>query len=134
MASIFTRIIQREIPSYKLGETEDYYAFLDIRPMTKGHALAIPKREVDYIFNLEDEELAGLMVFAKHVAKALEAEVKCKRIGIAVVGLEVPHAHVHLMPLNAVSDLGFGRSPVSMDDAEMKALAERVHQRFQDPA
>lgn len=134
MASIFTRIIQGEIPSYKLGETEDYYAFLDIRPMTKGHALAIPKREVDYIFNLEDEELAGLMVFAKHVARALEAEVACKRIGVAVVGLEVPHAHVHLMPLNAVSDLGFGRSPVAMDDAEMKALAERVHQRFQDLA
>jgi histidine triad (HIT) family protein len=130
MASIFTKIIQGEIPSYKLGETDDYFAFLDIRPMTYGHALAIPKREVDYIFNLEDEELAGLMVFAKRIARALEAEVSCKRIGVAVIGLEVPHAHVHLMPLNAVSELSFGRPPVAVAAEDMAGLAERVRRRL----
>ena len=131
MPTIFTRIINGEIPSYKLGETDDHYAFLDIRPMTKGHALVIPKREVDYIFNLEDAELAGLMVFAKRVARALEAEVDCKRIGVAVVGLEVPHTHVHLMPINSIGDIGFGRPPVEVSEAEMTDLAERVRRRVE---
>lgn len=131
MPTIFTRIINGEIPSYKLGETDDYYAFLDIRPMTKGHALVIPKQEVDYIFNLEDAELAGLMVYAKRVARALEAEVDCKRIGVAVVGLEVPHTHVHLMPINSIGDVGFGRPPVKVSEAEMTDLAERVRRRIE---
>ena len=131
MPTIFTRIVNGEIPSYRLGETDDYYAFLDIRPMTKGHALVIPKREVDYIFDLEDEALAGLMIFAKRVARALEAEVDCKRIGVAVVGLEVPHAHVHLMPINSVSDVGFGHPPVEVSEAEMTDLAERVRRRVE---
>jgi histidine triad (HIT) family protein len=130
MPTLFTRIVNGEIPSYKLGETDDYYAFLDIRPMTKGHALAIPKREVDYIFDLPDAELAGLMVFAKRVARALEAEVDCRRIGVAVVGLEVPHTHVHLIPINSIGDVGFGRPPVEVSEAEMSDLAERVRRRF----
>jgi histidine triad (HIT) family protein len=130
MPTLFTRIVNGEIPSYQLGETDDYYAFLDIRPMTKGHALAIPKREVDYIFDLTDAELSGLMVFAKRVARALEAEVDCRRIGVAVVGLEVPHTHVHLMPINSIGDLGFGRPPVEMSEAEMTDLAARVRRRF----
>ncbi len=130
MPTLFTRIVNGEIPSYKLGETDDYYAFLDIRPMTKGHALAIPKREVDYIFDLPDAELAGLMVFAKRVARALEAEVDCRRIGVAVVGLEVPHTHVHLIPINSIGDVGFGRPPVEVSETEMSDLAERVRRRF----
>ena len=110
MASIFTRIVNKEIPAYVIAETDDYLAFLDVRPQVKGHTLVIPKKEVDYIFDMEDEHLAGLMIFAKKVAKALKKAVPCARVGIAVIGLEVPHAHVHLMPINHVSDLGFGKS------------------------
>ncbi|HOY21047.1 MAG TPA: HIT family protein, partial [Haliscomenobacter sp.] len=107
MASIFTRIINGEIPCHKVAETEDYFAFLDIRPMAVGHTLVIPKKEVDYIFDLEDEQLTGLHLFAKKVAKALEATVPCKRIGMAVIGIEVPHVHIHLIPLNSLQDITF---------------------------
>ena len=126
MASIFSKIVSGEIPCYKIAETEDYLAFLDVRPQVKGHTLCIPKKETDYIFDIEDEEYAGLMLFAKIVAKALKAAVPCKRIGVAVIGLEVPHAHIHLMPMNKMSDLGFGREPIAMDAAEMQALAAAI--------
>lgn len=125
MPSIFTRIVNGEIPCHKVAETDTYLAFLDIRPQTKGHTLCIPKQETDYIFDLEDDQLAGLMVFAKKVAKAIKAEVPCKRIGIAVVGLEVPHAHVHLIPLNTVSDLSF-KEPLDFPADELAELAARI--------
>ncbi len=125
MASIFSRIVNGELPCHKIAETTEYLAFLDIRPQVKGHTLCIPKREEDYIFDLTDAELAGLMVFAKRVAKAIQQVVPCKRIGIAVVGLEVPHAHVHLMPLNAISDLSF-KQPIDMSEAELAALAAQI--------
>jgi histidine triad (HIT) family protein len=125
MASIFTRIVKGEIPCYKIAETKDYLAFLDVRPQQKGHTLVIPKTEVDYIFDLDDKVLKGMMVFAKKVAKAVEKTVPCKRIGIAVVGLEVPHAHIHLMPINTISDFGFSKNfPMSAD--EMKELAAQI--------
>ena len=128
MASIFSRIVAGELPCHKVAETADYLAFLDIRPQVKGHTLCIPKREEDYIFDLADDELAGLMVFAKRVAAALREVVPCKRIGVAVVGLEVPHAHVHLMPINAISDLGF-RQPLEMTSEELAALAAQIAAR-----
>jgi len=124
--TIFTRIINGEIPCYKVAETPDYLAFLDVRPQTQGHTLCIPKREIDYIFDLEDDYLAGLMVFAKKVAKGLEKVVPCKRIGIAVIGLEVPHAHIHLMPLLTLSDLTFGKEPLSVSAEEMRLVAEKI--------
>ncbi len=126
MASIFTRIVNGEIPCYKIAETEDYLAFLDVRPQAKGHTLCIPKREIDYIFDLEDDYLAGLMVFAKKVGRAIEQVVPCKRIGIAVIGLEVPHAHVHLIPLNHLSDLSFGKEPLNLPAEEMTHLASQI--------
>ena len=125
MPSIFTRIVTGEIPCHKVAETDAYLAFLDIRPQAKGHTLCIPKQETDYIFDLEDDQLAGLMTFAKKVAKAIKAEVPCKRIGIAVIGLEVPHAHVHLIPLNAVSDLSF-KEPLDFPADELADLAARI--------
>jgi histidine triad (HIT) family protein len=125
MASIFTRIINGEIPCHKVAETDDYLAFLDIRPQALGHTLCIPKREVDYIFDLEDDHLAGLMVFAKKVAKAVRQVVPCKRIGVAVIGIEVPHAHVHLIPLNAVSDISF-KEPLDIPANEMADLAAKI--------
>jgi histidine triad (HIT) family protein len=129
MASIFTRIVNGEIPCYKVAETEDFLAFLDIRPQKRGHTLVIPKKEVDYIFDIEDEMLSKMMVFAKRVAKAIEKTVPCKRIGVAVIGLEVPHAHIHLMPISAISDLGFG-SPKQFSAEEMSALAHEIAQNI----
>jgi histidine triad (HIT) family protein len=130
MASIFSKIVAGEIPCYKITETDDYLAFLDIRPQVKGHALCIPKKETNYIFDMEDEELAGLVVFAKKVAKAIEAVVPCERIGVAVVGLEVPHTHIHLMPIRTVSDLGFNHEPVPMSPDEFQELAASIASRL----
>jgi histidine triad (HIT) family protein len=126
MASIFTRIVNGEIPCYKVAETEDFLAFLDITPRVKGHTLCIPKKEIDYIFDIEDEQLGQLMAFSKKVAKAIEAVIPCKRVGVAVVGLEVPHAHIHLFPLNTMSDFGFGSPAISIPAAEMQALAAAI--------
>lgn len=132
MASIFSQIVQGDIPSYKIAEDDRYFAFLDIRPMAKGHTLVIPKQETDYLFDLDDHLLAGLLVFAKKVALALEQVVPCERIGVAVLGLEVPHAHVHLVPINAISDLNFGKPPVEMTKEEMAELANAVARRLTD--
>jgi histidine triad (HIT) family protein len=126
MASIFTRIVNGEIPCHKIAETEEYFAFLDIRPMAKGHTLVIPKKEVDYIFDLEDAQLTGLHLFAKKVAKALESVVPCKRIGMAVIGIEVPHVHIHLIPLNSLQDITFTKPPVEVSPAEMAEIAAEV--------
>ncbi|MFN4080749.1 MAG: HIT family protein [Saprospiraceae bacterium] len=126
MASIFTRIIQGEIPCYKIAETADYLAFLDIMPRAKGHTLCIPKIEVDYIFDLDDQTLAGLSLFSKKVAKAIQQVVPCARIGVAVIGLEVPHTHIHLIPIKQVSDLSFERPPLSFSAEEMQSLAAQI--------
>jgi histidine triad (HIT) family protein len=130
MPTIFTRIIQGEIPCYKVAETDEFFAFLDIRPQTKGHTLCVTKREVDYIFDLTDEELAGLMVFSKRVAAALSATVPSLRVGVAVVGLEVPHTHVHLFPLNSMADFGFGKAPADLSTEDMQALATAIASNF----
>lgn len=131
MASIFTKIINGEIPAHKIAETEDYLAFLDIRPLKQGHTLVIPKKEVDYIFDIEDDLLAGLLIFAKKIAKALKATVPCKRIGVAVIGLEVPHAHVHLVPMNAMSDLSFEHGFLSMNQEELATLAQAIREHIE---
>lgn len=126
MASVFSKIIRGEIPSYKVAETDKYYAFLDIAPLQKGHTLVVPKQEEDYIFDLTDEELAGLMVFAKKVANAIRKTVPCERVGVAVIGLDVPHAHVHLVPLNGGNDLNFSNSKKEFSKEEMQACAAEI--------
>lgn len=125
MASIFSRIAAGEIPSYKVAETERYFAFLDINPVQPGHVLVIPKNEVDYIFDIEDEEFAGLHLFAKNVAKALRKAVPCVKVGVAVIGLEVHHAHIHLIPINNDGDLDFNNKK-TLPESEMKAIADAI--------
>lgn len=126
MASVFTKIIHREIPGYIIAENERYIAFLDINPLVLGHTLLVPKQEIDYIFDLDDDTLAGLNVFAKKVALAIKKAVPCKRIGVAVIGLEVPHAHVHLVPMNKTDDLNFTRPKLSPSKVELAEVAERI--------
>ncbi len=130
MPSIFTKIIKGEIPSYKIAEDDRYFAFLDISPLAKGHTLVIPKVEVDYIYDLDDEALAGLHLFAKKVAFAIETVVPCKRVGIAVIGLEVPHAHIHLIPLNKESDMLFTNPRVNISPEEMQSIAESIKKQL----
>lgn len=126
MATIFSKIVAGEIPSYKIAEDERFFSFLDINPLVKGHTLVIPKQETDYLFDLDDNTLADMMVFAKRVAKALKSVVPCKRIGIAVLGLEVPHAHIHLVPLNSEGDINFSKSRVKLTKEEFTQLADRI--------
>ena len=126
MASIFSKIVKGEIPSYKVAEDENYYAFLDINPLQKGHTLVIPKKETDYLFELPDEELSGLMVLDKKVAKAIGKTIPCQRVGVAVLGLDVPHAHIHLVPLNSGDDLNFCNPKKQFPAEEMKACAEEI--------
>ncbi len=128
MSSIFAKIISGEIPAYKVAETEKFLAFLDVRPVAKGHVLCIPKQEVDYIFDMSDELYAELMLFAKIVAKGLKKVVECKKIGISVVGLEVPHAHVHLIPMNSIADMSFTSERIVMSNEEFLALAKQIEQ------
>jgi histidine triad (HIT) family protein len=130
MASIFTRIINGEIPCYKVAEDENYFAFLDIFPLAKGHVLVVPKKEVDYLFNLEDDLLAGLTVFAKKVALAIEKSVPCVRVGVAVIGLEVPHAHIHLVPLNHIEDINFSRPKLKLEKEELEEIAEAIRKNL----
>jgi histidine triad (HIT) family protein len=126
MATIFSRIVKGEIPCYKIAEDERFFAFMDINPVAVGHTLVIPKREDDYIFNLEDEEIGAMMVFAKKVAKAIEKAVTCKRIGVAVIGLEVPHAHIHLIPISQEGDMDFKKEHVHMSDEEFREVQKRI--------
>ena len=130
MSSIFTRIINREIPGYIVAEDERYIAFLDINPLVLGHTLVVPKKEVDFIFDLDDDTLAGLNVFAKKVAHAIKKAVPCKRIGVAVIGLEVPHTHVHLVPMNTMGDLNFTRSKLSPSKEDLAATAGKIRDAF----
>lgn len=130
MASIFSKIIQGDIPCYKIAESSDYFAFLDIRPLAEGHTLCIPKQEVDYIFDLDDETLTGLHLFAKKVAQALEACLECKRVGILVIGTEVPHAHVHLIPFQEERQMAITSPRVSVPEEVMEILSGRVRDKF----
>ena len=126
MATIFSKIIAGEIPSYLIAEDERYYAFLDINPLAEGHTLVIPKVETDYLFDLEDDLLAGMMVFAKKVALAIDQTMDCKRVGVAVLGLEVPHAHIHLIPINNLFDIEFSKPKLKFTDEQFKATAEKI--------
>jgi histidine triad (HIT) family protein len=124
--TIFSKIVAGEIPAYKVAETVEFLAFLDISPLAEGHVLVIPKKEVDYLFDLDDETYTGLLIFAKIVATGLRKAIPCKRIGVAVIGLEVPHAHIHLIPMNSVSDLNFARPKLSFTPEQLHATAEKV--------
>jgi histidine triad (HIT) family protein len=126
MATIFSKIVSGEIPCYKVAETNDFLAFLDVRPLTAGHTLVIPKVETDYIFDIEDEQFAGLHLFAKIVAKGVKAAIPCKRIGVAVIGLEVPHAHIHLVPMNEIGDLNFEKERVQLSPEQYEKIAHDI--------
>ena len=126
MATIFSRIVAGEIPCYKIAESEKHLAFLDVFPLAKGHTMVIPKNETDYIFDVPDDEFLGLHLFSKKVAKAIEKSIPCKRIGVAVIGLEVPHAHIHLIPLNNVSDINFSRPKLTLQKEELEEIARKI--------
>jgi histidine triad (HIT) family protein len=130
MSTIFTKIINGEIPCYKIAEDQDFISFLDVNPLKKGHALVVPKAEVDYIFDNADEVLSKIMVFAKKVAKAIEKSINCKRIGIVVVGLEVPHTHIHLVPIDDEKDLSFSNNRVKMSSDEFNSLLEKIRSNY----
>lgn len=127
MATIFSRIIAGEIPCYKVAENEKFFAFLDINPLVKGHTLVVPKQEVDYIFDLSDEDLAAMHVFAKQVACAIEKAFPCQKVGEAVIGLEVPHAHIHLIPIQKESDMLFSNPKLKLSDEEFKSIAQAIN-------
>ena len=131
MASIFSKIISDEIPAYKILENENFLAFLDIFPLAKGHVLVIPKKEIDYLFDVSSDEYGELWKFARQVAKAMDKVIDCKRIGVAVIGLEVPHAHIHLVPLNNVSDINFERPKLSFSEEEMNEIAQKIRKAIQ---
>ena len=130
MATIFTKIANGEIPSYKCAENEEFYAFLDINPLVKGHTLCIPRREVDYIFDMEDDEIARFQVFAKKVALAIKSAFPCVKVGQAVLGLEVPHAHIHLIPMQSEKDMNFANPKLSLSAEEMQEIASKIYQEF----
>lgn len=126
MATIFSRIIAGEIPSYKVAEDENYYAFLDINPLTKGHTLVIPKQETDYLFDLDDRTLAGMMVFAKKIAAKIKQKMACKRVAVVVLGMEVPHAHIHLIPIESEEDVDFRRPKLQLTPEEFKEISRKL--------
>lgn len=130
MASIFNKIVKGEIPSYKIAEDDNYYAFLDIFPLKKGHTLVIPKKEVDYIFDLDEKLLAGLHVFSKKVAKAIEQVIECKRVGVVVLGLEVPHAHIHLIPIDSEKDIEFSNPKLKLEKEEFEEIAQKIREKI----
>ncbi len=132
METIFTRIIKGEIPCYKIAENEHYFAFLDINPLGKGHTLVVPKKHTSYIFSMEDKELGEMMIFAKKVAKAIETVIPCLRIGVAVIGLEVPHTHIHLVPLNEENDLNFRKQRPTISKEEMQDIAEKIAESYRN--
>ena len=130
MASVFTRIINGEIPSYKVAEDDTYFAFLDIRPLKEGHVLEIPKQETHYIFDLGDDLITGFQLFAKRVAIAIKKAIPCNRIGVAVLGMEVPHAHIHLVPMDRMSDMNFANTPLTLSKEEMEEIAAKIRKEF----
>ncbi len=128
MATIFSKIISGELPAYKVAESNDFLAFLDISPLAEGHVLVIPKQETDYLFDLEDDVYTALQLFAKIVATGIKESIPCKKVGVAVIGLEVPHVHIHLIPMNRVDDLNFARPKLSFTDEQLAATAEKIKQ------
>ncbi|NLA24989.1 MAG: HIT family protein [Bacteroidales bacterium] len=126
MASIFTKIVNGDIPSYKVVENDKFFAFLDIRPLQAGHTLVIPKNEIDYFFDIEDYEISEMMVFAKNIAKAIKKAYPCNKVGMAVLGLEVPHAHIHLIPINSEADMRFTNPPKQFNDSEFQEIANNI--------
>ena len=126
MASIFSKIAQGEIPSYKVADSNQYYAFLDINPLVEGHVLVIPKDETDYLFDLNDEDFSGIMMFAKKVAKAIQKTIPCKRVGVAVIGFDVPHAHIHLIPMQGMQDIDFSRPKLKLTQDKFQSIAGRI--------
>ncbi|MDD3166709.1 MAG: HIT family protein [Bacteroidales bacterium] len=126
MASVFSKIVAGEIPCYKIAEDEQFFAFLDIRPLTEGHCLVIPKKEIDYLFDLEDTLLADMMIFARKIAVAQKKALVCKRVGIAVIGMEVPHAHIHLIPIQTESDMLFSNPKLGLSKETMQSIAESI--------
>lgn len=131
MATIFSRIVAGEIPCHKVAENEEFFAFLDINPVAKGHTLVVPKAEVDYLFDIDDPKLGRMMAFAKRVARAQEAAIPCKRVGLAVMGLEVPHAHIHLIPITKESDMNFFGKKLSLSQEELAEIAQSIRERFE---
>jgi len=131
MPSVFSRIIQGEIPSYKVAESEKFYAFLDIFPLVRGHSLVVPKKEVDYLFELEDSLLGEMMVFSKKVGLAIEKVIPCERIGLTVMGIDVPHAHIHLIPFTEINDMNFSREKLSLSKEEFEDIAMRIREAFE---
>lgn len=132
MASIFSRIAAGEIPSYKVAEDKNHFAFLDINPVAEGHVLVIPKHEVDYIFDIDDQELAALHIFAKKVAKALKSAIPCRKVGVSVFGLEVPHAHIHLVPLNQERDMDFRKEKLQLSPEKFTEIAAKISKEFEN--
>lgn len=130
MATIFSKIIAGEIPSHKIAENNEFFAFLDINPVAEGHTLVVPKKEVDYLFDLDDDLLGRMMVFSKKVAHAIEKAIPCKRVGITVIGLEVPHAHIHLVPIQKESDIYFGNPKLKKSPEELAEIAEKIRIQF----
>jgi len=130
MPSIFTRIVNGEIPCYKVAEDDDFIAFLDINPLVKGHTLVIPKKEIDYIFDIEDELLSKMIVFAKKVAKAIDKTITCKRVAVVVLGLDVPHSHIHLIPMNNASDTNFSNTKLKLTEEQFRLIASKISAAF----
>ncbi len=130
MATLFSRIVTGEIPCYKISESDKYLAFLDVFPLAKGHVLVIPKKETDYIFDIAEEEFAGLHLFSQKVARAIKKAIPCKRVGVAVIGLEVPHAHIHLIPLNSVSDINFSLPKLTLSKEELEETAKKIREQL----
>jgi histidine triad (HIT) family protein len=129
MATIFTKIINGEVPCYKIAEDDRYFAFLDINPLRAGHTLVVPRQETDYVFDMDDDQLAGLMVFSKKVAAAIKSVIPCNRIGLAIVGLEVPHVHLHLVPLDTMDDINFRRPKLKFTPDEFKTIAKNISEK-----
>lgn len=132
MASIFTKIIRGEIPCYKIAESEDFFAFLDISPLAKGHVLIVPKREVDKYFDLNSEEICGINIFSKTIAQAIEKAIHCKRVGMAIIGLEVPHAHIHLIPLNSIEEINFERPKLKLSNEEFEEISGAIKKQLKN--
>jgi len=130
MASIFSKIARGEIPSYKVAESDEFYAFLDINPLVEGHTLVIPKEETDYLFDLNDDQISGIMLFAKKTAKAIQKAIPCKRVGVAVIGFDVPHAHIHLIPMQGMQDIDFSRPKLKLSREEFQSIAQRIAERI----
>jgi len=132
VSSIFSKIIKGEIPSYKVAENDKFYAFLDINPLQKGHTLVVPKKEIDYIFDLPDELLGDMMLFSKQVAKAIEKTTPCNRVGVAVIGLEVPHAHIHLIPIKTMRDMNFSNPKLELSQEEFSKIAQQIQHHYEN--